>query len=298
MRGHGSSFVFFTFFVRHMSSKYASYLRAYSWMPRLELRARASPRRRRPGAGRAARSASCAGRDPASRTPSPRAPRTSRRSRNARMACVARVRTMGPRSDRVARRAWPATPRRRGRIVVSRRLARIPDGDARPSRCGPRRRAPRATPRRSSAGSSPPPSSPQVSRPCRSSTITVGSSCAATRSYSSMQRFASANPGITYGIHTSPLPKSAAKMSLPSGWSASARMASACVWSTKLAGRNACSSVSTLGVGAAASSRFVRSSLTIASSVIDASARSVAAARGAPRGARRARWSRGPSPSP
>ena len=100
----------------------------------------------------------------------------SRRSRKARMACVARVRTMGPRSrvpaqlgERTAKaragcRLRPP-PRASPRVMAT--------GRAAVRRC----RARRAIRRRWYGCSSPPAVAPHVRRPWRSSTITVGSSC-------------------------------------------------------------------------------------------------------------------------
>ena len=64
-------------------------------------------------------------------------------------------------------------------------------------------------------------------------------------------------------------------MASPSGWSTRLRMALACVWSTNLCGRKACSKVSTEGFGAAGSSRFSRWTRTMSSSVSSVRARSL-----------------------
>ncbi len=69
-------------------------------------------------------------------------------------------------------------------------------------------------------------------------------------------------------------PSASRTIPAPAGWFVNTRMASAWVWSTNRCGRNACSSVSTDGVGADASSKRVRTWLTISSSLSRATPRS------------------------
>ena len=111
MRGHGSSLVFFTFFVRHISSKYASYLRAYSWMLASSCSPSLSASRVRRALARGAPWAWCEGRGRAWRIPSRRArPRRGARGRRGSPASRAsgrwgRARSRRPRASRAHRAA-------------------------------------------------------------------------------------------------------------------------------------------------------------------------------------------------
>jgi hypothetical protein len=77
------------------------------------------------------------------------------------------------------------------------------------------------------------------------------------------QSFARSNPGITYGTQGSSSPYTSRITASPSGWLVNAISASAWLCSTAGYGSSACSNDSTLGSGADASNRAVRSSFII-----------------------------------